>query len=346
MDKFDEFESKLQNKGYINDPYSFIFDYYDEYMNENESPNSYEIIEFIRIIHFHNQAYTKKIKENTNEINAKISSAQKLHKEPIIDTFKKEDTVDNTYTYPQDTQTNQVIKSLTYYKTTEEFKNNIKGINDQGIYKIKLYLLKQIMLVTKKIRAKVLSMPLANLTDLQIELLKYQEFLEELKPKIEIKEQEEAKSKSNTYNIIIVPNSKSSSYLLEDITAYSDSYDEITHTIDNIMTNQIFSSKSIKQIRDKNEKLYEYKRKNGIRVLFIRNGNNIFITSLFYKDKQRSIKIDQAYEESIKRYNNFIATGVDYTTIDFEISQKELIGEIYSEIETGISYRKKVDSDV
>ena len=190
----------------------------------------------------------------------------------------------------------------------------------------------------------ILRAPLNDLTELQLQLLNYQEFLEVLKvEQVEKTNEVTQKEQEQKYNIIIVPDNKSSTYLFEDIIEYPEAYEEITLTFDNVMSQKMFSSKSIRQIRDKSEKLWEYKRKNGIRVMFIKNGNNVFITSLFYKDKTRSIKIDNLYDEAIRRFNNFVATGVDYTSVDFAIEQKELIGTIYGEIETGITYKKVGD---
>ena len=337
MDKFQQFELKIEKMDYIRNPYDFIYETEEDF-------NSYEFLEFVRIIHCHNQQVTTQVKKETSAISSIIDAAQPLTLVEEVKEEKTAETVDNSYTYPQDSQTEQILKSLEYFKTVEEFENNIKGINELGIYKIKLYLLKLIIETTKKIQLSVLRSPLNDFTELQIKLLNYKEFLDLLKVKeVEEKIEVAKKEKEKQYNIIIVPDNKSSTYLFEDIIEYPESYEEITLTFDNIMSQQIFSSKSIKQIRDKSEKLCEYKRKNGIRVMFIKNGNNIFITSLFYKDKQRSTKIDHLYDEAIKRYNNFIATGIDYTSIDFAIEQKELIGAIYGEIETGITYKKVGD---
>lgn len=337
MDKFQQFELKIANMGYIGNPYDFIYE------NE-EDLNSYELLEFVRIVHYHNQEVTKQVRNESSKINSIIESAQPLTKKEEVKEQIITETVDNSYTYPQDSQTEQVIKSLEYFKTREEFENNIKGISEQGIYKIKLHILSLIIKTTKKIQLNILRAPLNDLTELQLQLLNYQEFLEVLKvEQVEKTNEVTQKEQEQKYNIIIVPDNKSSTYLFEDIIEYPEAYEEITLTFDNVMSQKMFSSKSIRQIRDKSEKLWEYKRKNGIRVMFIKNGNNVFITSLFYKDKTRSIKIDNLYDEAIRRFNNFVATGVDYTSVDFAIEQKELIGTIYGEIETGITYKKVGD---
>lgn len=337
MDKFQLFEQKIENMDYIQNPYNYVYD------NE-ENFNSYELLEFIRIIHYHNQTITEQISDETKALTSIIKSAQPIKEISVESRTDKKIIVDNSYTYPQDSQVEQIIKSLEYYKNIEEFKNNIRGINEQGIYKIKLHLLKLVINTTKKVELTILKSAISDLTELQIKLLNYKEFLEVLKEKQVIETNEcPYQDQQLSYNIILVPNNKSSTYLFEDITSYPESYDEITLTFDNIMSQQIFNSKSIRQIRDKSEKLFEYKRKNGIRVMFIKNGNNIFVTSLFYKDKQRSTKIDHQYDEAIKRYTNFIESNTDYTSIDFSISQKELIGDIYSEIESGITYKKVGD---
>ena len=174
----------------------------------------------------------------------------------------------------------------------------------------------------------------------------YKEFLDELTLEQDIiVEEEEKKEHTSPERIILLPHGQNSTYVLEDIQNYPESYDEIYLAFENILSKKFLGSKSIKSIKDKGDKLYEYTRTNGIRVLFIKRGNDIYICSLFYKDKQRSTKITAYYEEAIRRFDNFMSTCDSVDTPDFEIEQKELIGLIYGEIEPSQSLTMKKDGE-
>jgi hypothetical protein len=207
---------------------------------------------------------------------------------------------------------------------------------------IKLYLLKEINRLKKLIRIKVTKDPLEDIDKERLQLITYMEFLDTLKIEQEILiEEEEQKDENASQNIILLPNTKSGTYLLEDIRNYPESYDEISSAFENIMSKKFLGSKSVSAIRDMGEKLYEYKRTNGIRIMFIKRGNDIYVCSLFYKDKQRSTKITQYYEEAIRRFNSFMESRYDVTSPDFIIEQKELAGLVYGEVEQSTSYTIK-----
>ena len=340
MDKYDKFAKDIQELGYIKTPYEVIYDYLPD-------ATTYDIIEGLRIILVQNHRVTIELdKENAN-MRKIIDEAKPLtipSSEPIID--KKSEPVDNSYTYPQNTQALQIIDSIKYFRTQEEFSKNTSNLSKEAIALIKLHLLKLIKQLEKQIRTKVAIDPLSGTDQERLQILNYKSYLEELMLDQEILiEAEEKQEKYSNQRIILLPHGQNNSYLLEDIQNYPESYGEIYLAFENIMSKKFLGSKSIKSIKDMGDKLYEYTRTNGIRILFIKRGNDIFICSLFYKDKQRSSKITAYYDEAIKRFNSFMSTCDTITTPDFEIEQKELIGSIYGEIEQTQSLSIKKDGE-
>ena len=339
MDQYTKFENHIKDMDYIRTPYETIYDFFPD-------ANSYDLVEGLRIILVHNHRITLSIDDQNTALQNKITGAVKV----VSQTETLDDEIDakpvnNQHTYPQREQVLQILSSLKYYKTTEEFTNNTKNLSQEDIVLIKLYLLKEINALKRKIRAKVNIDPLADTDIERLQLLTYKSFLDELIIEQEILIEEEQKHEENKeQRIIFVPNGKSNTYFFEDIQNYQDSYDEIYSVFENLISKKFLGSKSISSIKDMGEKLYEYKRTNGIRVMFVKRGNEIYICSLFYKDKQRSTKITQYYEEAIRRFNSFINTQ-DITSPDFEIEQKELIGLIYGEIEPSTSLTKKKDGE-
>ena len=339
MDQYTKFENYIKSMDYIRTPYEIIYDFFPD-------ANSYDLVEGLRIILVHNHRITLALDEENNNLRNKIETAVKVV--PQSETLEEPTThkpVNNPHTYQQPEQITQIISSLKYFKTLEEFVNNTKNLSQEGIVLIKLHLLKEINNLKRKIRTKVNLDPLADTDIERLQLLTYKSFLDELIIEQEILiEEEQEKEENKEQRIIFVPNGKSNTYFFEDIQNYPDSYDEIYSVFENLISKKFLGSKSISSIKDMGEKLYEYKRTNGIRVMFVKRGNEIYICSLFYKDKQRSTKITSYYEEAIRRYNSFVKTQ-DTTTPDFEIEQKELIGLIYSEIEPSTSLTKKKDGE-
>ena len=82
MDKFQQFKLKIEKMDYIKNPYDFIYETEEEF-------NSYEFLEFIRIVHLHNQDITARIKKETSNISSIIKSAQPVT--PIVE--KKEEKI-------------------------------------------------------------------------------------------------------------------------------------------------------------------------------------------------------------------------------------------------------------
>ena len=339
MDQYTKFENYIKDMDYIRTPYETIYDFFPD-------ANSYDLVEGLRIILVHNHRITLSLDDQNTTLQNKITSAVKVVPETeTLDERVDNKPVNNQHTYPQREQVLQIISSLKYYKTTEEFTNNTKNLSQEDIVLIKLYLLKEINTLKRKIRTKVNIDPLADTDIERLQLLTYKSFLDELIIEQEILIEEEQKQEENKeQRIIFVPNGKSNTFFFEDIQNYQDSYDEIYSVFENLISKKFLGSKSISSIKDMGEKLYEYKRTNGIRVIFVKRGNEIYICSLFYKDKQRSTKITSYYEEAIRRFNSFINTQ-DITFPDFDIEQKELIGLIYGEIEPSTSLTKKKDGE-
>lgn len=340
MDKYDKFAKDIQNIGYITTPYEVIYDYIPD-------ASTFDIIEGLRIILVHNHRITLDLDKENIDMKQMMLDAGLLEvvPEPAQPVAKREP-VDKSHTYPQNTQATQIIDSIKYFSSNEEFANNTKNLSKEGIALVKLHLLKLIKQLEKKIRTKVAIDPLSDTDKERLQILTYKGFLEELMLEQDILvEEEEKKTPTRGERIILLPHGQNSTYILEDIQNYSESYDEIYLAFENIMSKRFLGSKSIKSIKDMGDKLYEYTRTNGIRVLFIKRGNDIYICSLFYKDKQRSTKISANYDEAIKRFNTFMSTCESVTSPDFDIEQKELIGQIYSEIEPSQTLTMKKDGE-
>lgn len=339
MDKYIEFENYIKDMEYITTPYEIIYDFFPD-------ANSYEIIEGLRIILVHNHYITLSLDEQNDMLKKQIESSIKISpKLEPLEEQKTNSTVDNPHVYPHHNQVVQIISSLKYYQSTEEFRNNTKNLSQESIALLKLYLLKEINLLKKQIREKVNLNPLVDTDEERLQLLTYKSYLDELIVEQEILiEQEETENENADEQIIFVPNGKLKTYFFEDIQKYSEKYDEIYSVFENIISKKFLNSKSISTIKDMGEKLFEYKRTNGIRVMFIKRGKEIFICSLFYKDKQRSTKITSYYEEAIRRFNTFINTEFPLQP-EFYIEQNELIGHIYNEIEPSVTLSKKKDGE-
>lgn len=340
MDKYDKFAKDIQDIGYITTPYEVIYDYIPD-------ASTFDIIEGLRIILVHNHRITLDLDEENIDMKQMMLDAGLLEVVPEpTQPIAKREPVDKSHTYPQNTQATQIIESIKYFSSNEEFANNTKNLSKEGIALVKLHLLKLIKQLEKKIRTKVAIDPLSDTDKERLQILTYKGFLEELILEQDILvEEEKKKTQTRRERIILLPHGKNSTYILEDIQNYLESYDEIYLAFENIMSKKFLGSKSIKSIKDMGDKLYEYKRTNGIRVLFIKRGNDIYICSLFYKDKQRSTKISANYDEAIKRFNTFMSTCESVTSPDFDIEQKELIGQIYSEIEPSQTLTMKKDGE-
>ena len=241
--------------------------------------------------------------------------------------------IEEEYNHPK--ELTSIIEQLKY-SNEDEIDNIIKRIpiEDYSILKIQLY--KQLLNTKKELISALNKNPLANITNKQKEILRYKSILESLSYiQQEITEKEEEKK----YNIIFVPNKNKESYFFEDLTNLIESSDELSIIFEKIISHQFLKSKGIRQLVSY-DKLYEYKTKSGFRVLYVTMGNNnIAICSIFYKDKQKSIKIANNYEEALNRYkNNKTYIEENITTPDFLIEQNEFIAHIRTILENRNQY--------
>ena len=191
----------------------------------------------------------------------------------------------------------------------------------------------------KKIEAEIKKVLLHNSTtsvaNLQKQIKEYREILVLINNKENELEIEEISFKDSKYNLIIAPNLKNGTYLYDDISQFPEQFKEIKNSIDKISSLYFLSTHDNKSLTGEYDKVSEYKHPNGIRIMYIKEGNNIIVTSLFYKDKQKSTKIDLYYEEAINRYmrcKQYIFDNLNNP--NFIIEQKELLGEIFSLLES------------
>ncbi len=196
----------------------------------------------------------------------------------------------------------------------------------------------------KEIRVSVMLDPTKDISDLQNQIVQC-ELVIELINQVEQEVDKDKEEESEISRIILVPDLKNkNSYLYGDILRFIENRKEIKNVVDKLMDGYFLQTKDTKPIEIyKQQKLYEYKHPNGIRVLYVVNGGYIFICSMFYKDKQKSIRISGNYEEAINRYQ----ASVEYMRdnmgqADFYIEQDEYLANINTVLNMGVSYTKKV----
>ena len=85
---------------------------------------------------------------------------------------------------------------------------------------------------------------------------------------------------------------------------------EIKLILEKIVDGYFLRTKDTKAIEGYQENLYEYKHPNGIRVLYVVEGNIIIICSLFMKDKQKSSRISNEYDDPINITLSFNSNSV------------------------------------
>lgn len=328
MDSIDKFYQMIKDHtGYIESPISFIYD-------NVPNPTTQDIIEDQRFIALHNKEELTKLKEEIALLKAKISSPNEIPREVKVSESKPIEDL------PQETiqirDVSELVDILIFYQK-EELNELLKNEN---ITLIKLEILKRINNLKNEIIKRIRENPFSNLIKLQEELKRYQELLIELN----VTEQEEKQESEISYSrIIYVPSSNKSTYFLEDITSYQDRIKEIRLAYFKIQDGYFLKTKDTKKLEGYRN-LYEYKNPNGIRILFTLEGPIINICSLFFKDKQRSIRITGEYEEAIRRYERYASyISNNLENPDFYIEQDELIGQINSYLEEGIVLRKEVD---
>lgn len=333
VEKFERMVSKVDI--FIQGATSFLYD-------NIEDPNTQEIIECTRAIVYSNLEYLEKKEASVEKLRQTMAQVAPITAsiiEPSLPT-KKDKPSRKEYKNLQ-----ELIDLITYSYLDEETMHILESQSHEDIVRIKLHFYKLIIATKKAIREKIISNPFEDIRELQSKLDTYTlivETISELEQKEQIIEVEEEKEYSN---IVFAPNGHRSTYILEDISEFPDKSKEIKLIIDKLVDGYFLKTKDTKAIEGYQENLYEYKHPNGIRVLYIVEGNIIIICSLFMKDKQKSSRISNEFDEAITRYykiRNYIVDN--FTNPDFHIEQAELVGEIYQSLD-GITLSKKVGDE-
>ena len=230
-------------------------------------------------------------------------------------------------------------ETLFYTLDEKEFTSFMSNISLEEKNYIKLEMLKRIIEFKLKIKEQIVFNPGCDISKIQEDLNRARQVLTLLNE--EKIEEENIEEKENS-KVLILPNKKNNTYLYDDICDNIESAKEIKNTIDKVIDGYFLKTKDIKPILGKTEKLYEYKHPNGIRILYIVLPNDyVVITGLFYKDKDKSTRIEAFYDESINRYlyfKDYINSNIENP--EFHIEQAELIGNIFDLFEKTIKKEK------
>lgn len=335
MDRIDKYEeTTAKNGSFIKSPLNNIY-------NELENPTFQELIECMRA---------------TTVINSRAIAAKTLEVEKLSQTIDQTQAIEATSTISalapkkqpskrkKSKDLTDIIDFITFSPLDDDTQKKLQHLTEEDILEIKHYFYKQYLETTKKIKESILLEPTHDISKLQHDLNLYELILEFIKDLSNEKEEEQTLEEENDYsNIIFAPNGKKSTYIFEDISDYQERSKEIKLIIDKIVDGYFLKTKDTKSIEGTQENLFEYRHPNGLRILYVVNGNIIIICSLFFKDKQKSSRITNEYEEALSRYysaRDYIE--INFTNPDFHIEQAELKGEIYAFLENGISLSKKV----
>lgn len=332
-ERVDNFEKHIKTvEGYISFPTSFLYD-------QIQDPNIQEIVECTKAIVSHNTKSLIMQSEELARIQTELDTAKPIIEEE--EKLKKSAQKEKTESKPRKDIT-ELLELVIYSCLDEDAIRIVSSISREDFKLLKLSVYKLILDTEKRIRQQVLISPIDFVTNLQDNLNTYHLILESLK---EIEqtatfEQEEISTQEYS-NIVIAPNGKKSTYLFEDIAEHQERTKEIKLIFDKLIDGYFLKTKDTKGIEGY-QNLYEYKHPNGIRILYIVDGNIITICSLFMKDKQKSIRITNEYEEALRRYSEVEQyIQENFTNPDFHIEQAELVGEIFTLLD-GIALSKKV----
>ncbi len=336
MDRIDKFEQRINKENkFIKEPLNYIYD-------SIESPDTQELIECTRAIVAKNYLILAEKADQLTKRKQKLESAKAIVSQNAKVIPKLTESVSIN---PKTERNNQseIIEFINYSKLDDEAKKTLATLTHQDIIRLKLYFYKKKLLFQKEIQHSIITNPTNSVFALQDKLSEIEliiEFLNELEETEVLEEQEHNKEYSN---VIFAPSTISSTYFYEDIQDYSEErLKEIKLAIDKLLDGYLLKTKDTKPLKGY-DNLYEYKHPNGMRILYVVSGGIIVICSLFYKDKQKSIKITGKYNEAITRFNSCSPyVFKNFTKPDFHIEQAELIGKLYSLLDNGISLQKKV----
>lgn len=333
VEKFEREVGKLDT--FIQASTSFIYDHI-------EDPSTQELVECTRAVVYCNLNYLARKEETVEKLRQTMATVAPITAsivEPSLPVAK------DKVSPKQHKNIQELIDLVTYSYLDEETMRILETQSHIDIVRIKLHFLRLIIQTKQAIKESVISNPQANISELQSDLDTYTlivETISELEKKDQIVEVEEDKPYSN---IILAPNEHRSTYILEDISEFPDKSKEIKLIMDKVIDGYFLKTKDTRGIEGYQENLYEYKHPNGIRVLYVVEGNIIIVCSLFMKDKQKSSRIANEYDEAITRYykvRNYIIEN--FNNPDFHIAQQELVGEVY-ELLDGPTLSKKVGDE-
>lgn len=340
MDKsqtLNNFKKLLEHEIYIFEPFVFL---------EDKFPEAYDgelDFECLSLIIEHNYAIIEEMKHKLDKLINEIDSAQNINDIKIEESNENEEVFEEDEPVEENNNFNnydEYVEVLLYAQENNTLEQEIKelALKQVPINSLKFAVYKRIKQLELQIRFNINHNPLNDVSKLQEDIHKLSSLIHSLTPK-ETEVLDTSSKEKNKYNIIFIPNSKNQLYIYDDINNYLEQSKEIIIALDKIYSGFVMESKNIKSIKAKNEKLYEYRTTNGLRIMFVISGNNIFVSLLFYKDKQRSIEIDSLYDEAIKRFQiNEEALLSSLNNPDFMINQAELLGNLYTLLENRSSY--------
>ena len=319
-----QFTKELEKEDYISNPMDYFY---------SHAPEDLPLVEGLIVIFLHNKDIIDMLREDNAELTKKLNVTTIFPQEP------KEEIKRETIIEPQPRKESNIIELLTHTYDFDTITKIIDQSNPIDRPIIKLFYYKKLQELKLELLHRISINPLSNNQDLISRIEEYTLLLEYLEP-----EEEKEEQKQTISNIIILPNKRNSSYLYEDILNYLERSKEIKNALDKLL-NEYFgkATKSLKGYTN----LYEYTHPNGIRILYVVLPNNkIGICSIFYKDKNKSIKITNYYEEAISRFNQvkeYVLANL--TNPDFYIEQAEIIAEIYTELENNLPLSLKKDGE-
>lgn len=316
----------LNSADYISNPTDFFYTYSEE---------SLPLVEGLKLIFIHNHNIIKDLKAENESLAKKLDITTIYPEKPSIESKPIEK---KQSTYEDNKEVLSIIELLNNITDLDTITKIIDDADQSYLPYIKLYYYQKILILKKELIKKLSINPLTNIKDIQSQIEEYSLIIDYINSEEVIEQQEQTIS-----NIILLPNNNTS-YLNEDIQEYLNNAKEIKNALDKI-TNSYFG-KDVKSIK-KYSNLYEYTHPNGIRILYVLLPNNrIGLSLLFYKDKNKSIKIDKYYEEALSRYNKnkqYILDNLDNP--DFYIEQATLLGELYTVLESRIPLTLKKEDE-
>lgn len=339
MCTLNEFEEILNNKKEsIKDVYSFL----ECYLTEKISLDFF--VAYMQLIVEHNKKIVEEKKEKLNAVEEFMSIDEEKEMKKVEDSSK------------QNGRESRVIKkeSQDYEDLISKLgkEENLVGqilpkFDEQSIKEIKLAIYRKILLLEKDMKESIIEDPSKSILSLQQKYLQLQKILREVINFAKPKEEENLITESTTKSkikIFFLPNGKGSTYFAEDILGFVEKREEVENALNKIVDGYFLKTKDTKPIQGTKEKLFEYTNPNGIRILFmVMKENTYAICSLFYKDKNKSKRITEYYEEAVRRFKkqrSYIEDNVNDPNLYIE--QAELLGELYTILESNTQVLKEV----